>query len=63
LFWERKALEEREEFALIKSLIYARKKNRLRAQGCQIQLKISVDICNLCNIQNGAIARAIQKKS
>jgi len=28
LFWERKALNELEEFALIKSLIYARKKER-----------------------------------
>jgi len=29
--------------ALIKSLIYIERKNMLRAQGCQIQLKVSAD--------------------
>ncbi len=34
-----------ERVALIKSLIYATKKNALRALGCQVQLKMSADGC------------------
>jgi len=34
-----------ERVALIKSLIYARRKSALRAQGCQVQLKVTADNC------------------
>jgi len=36
--------------ALIKSLIYAWKKERTWAQGCQIQLKMSADMFNIQKI-------------